>query len=267
MAPDALTRIRDPASSSNPLVNFVPKARAILGLGLYITRNVRTDALFPALALSQYIVNHLTQYVWDALLRWAFYLVRTRHLCLVLRPPTRPSEFAACSDSSLINAPVTSVIMPDVPAASYGGFALFFPGSGAFAVECFSPRRLSDSSAGSELIMSTWAAKSIIAFRILLRELGFRRSPPTPLEMDAAAITQGVQMERVSRQQRFQAARLAMMRQWVDDGIISLVKTDTRYMRADILTKPLAGQAYREKHSLLLTGADGHADDGVAHLG
>jgi hypothetical protein len=74
--------------------------------------------------------------------------------------------------------------------------------------------------------------------------------------MDAAAITQGVQMERVSRQQRFQAARLAMMRQWVDDGIISLVKTDTRYMRADILTKPLAGQAYREKHSLLLTGAE-----------
>jgi hypothetical protein len=33
-------------------------------------------------------------------------------------------------------------------------------------VECFSPRRLSDSSAGSELIMSTRAAKSIIAFRI-----------------------------------------------------------------------------------------------------
>jgi hypothetical protein len=52
MAPDALTRIRDPVSPSNPLVNFVPKARAILGLGLYITRNVRTDALFPALALS-----------------------------------------------------------------------------------------------------------------------------------------------------------------------------------------------------------------------
>ena len=115
--------------------------------------------------------------------------------------------------------------------------------------------------------MSTWAAKSIIAFRILLRELGFRRSPPTPLEMDAAAITQGVQMERVSRQQRFQAARLAMMRQWVDDGIISLVKTDTRYMRADILTKPLAGSAYREKQSLLLAGTDGHADDGVTYLG
>jgi len=116
--------------------------------------------------------------------------------------------------------------------------------------------------------MSTWAAKSIIAFRILLRELGFRRSPPTPLEVDAAAITQGVQMEHVSRQQRFQAARLAMMRQWVDDGIISLVKTDTRYMRADILTKPLnPGSDYRAKQSLLLAGTDAQARDGVAHIG
>jgi hypothetical protein len=86
--------------------------------------------------------------------------------------------------------------------------------------------------------------------------------------MDAAAITQGVQMERVSRQQRFQAARLAMMRQWVDDGIISLVKTDTRYMRADILTKPLnPGSDYRAKQHLLLVGADGQPGDGVVHLG
>ena len=56
-----------------------------------------------------------------------------------------------------------------------------------------------------------------------------------------------------------------MMRQWIDDGIISLVKTDTRYMRADILTKPLnPGLDYRAKQSLLLTGADDRAGGGVA---
>ena len=86
--------------------------------------------------------------------------------------------------------------------------------------------------------------------------------------MDAAAITQGVQMERVSRQQRFQAARLAMMRQWIEDGIISLVKTGTRHMRADLLTKPLnPGSDYRATQHLLLTGAAGQPSDGVAHLG
>jgi hypothetical protein len=145
--------------------------------------------------------------------------------------------------------------MPDIAAGSYGGFALFFPDSGAFAVECMSPRRLADSSAGSELIMATWAGKSIIAFQIIQRELGLAVAAPTPLEMDASAITQGVQMERVSRQQRFQAARLAMLRQWGADGIFTLVKTGTRDMRADILTKPLnPGAEFRAKQRLLLTG-------------
>ena len=69
MAVDALSRLRDPVSSLNPLFDHVPEARAILGLGLYITRGVRTDCLFPALALSTYIVNHLTTHVWSALLQ------------------------------------------------------------------------------------------------------------------------------------------------------------------------------------------------------
>jgi hypothetical protein len=143
MASDALTRIREPVDAvTNQLMPHVPAARAILGLGLFITRGVRTDALFPAIALSPYIVNHLTLYVWNALLRWASYLVQTKDITLILNPPLKPSDFAACSDSSLINGPVTSVSMPDIAAASYGGFALFFPGSGAFSVECLSPRRL-----------------------------------------------------------------------------------------------------------------------------
>ena len=72
MAADGMSRNRNPVSSDNPLVQEVPAARAILGLGLFITRGVRMDALFPALALSQYIVNHLTVRVWEALLRWAY---------------------------------------------------------------------------------------------------------------------------------------------------------------------------------------------------
>jgi hypothetical protein len=125
MAADTLTRIREPVSARNPLVDRVPAARSILGLGLYVTRGVRTDALFPALALSPYIVNHLTKAVWDALIRWASYLVQTRSLTLILRPPAKDTNFAACTDSSLINGPVTSVTAVDVASASYGGFALF----------------------------------------------------------------------------------------------------------------------------------------------
>ena len=146
-------------------------------------------------------------------------------------------------------------VMPDIAAASYGGFALYFEGSGAFSVECFSPRRLADSSAGAELIMATWAGKSIVAFQILHRELGMTRLHPTPLQIDASAVTDGVKMERVSRQMRFQAARLGMLRFWQKERIIRLLKTDTEDMRADILSKPVnPADKFRPKQLLLLTG-------------
>jgi hypothetical protein len=212
--------------------------------------------------LSTYIVNHLTVAVWDALIRWAHYLVQTRHLALILRPPVQGANFLACTDSSLINGPVTSVPTLDVASASYGGFALFFEGSGAFSVECFSPRRLADSSAGSELIMATWAGKSVIAFRMLGSELGLQRAVPTTLEIDASAVTDGAAMERVSRQQRFQAARIAMLRSWVADHILRLLKTHTDDMRADILSKPVNPLSnFQPKQSLLLCG---RKLDGVA---
>ena len=146
--------------------------------------------------------------------------------------------------------------MPDVAGSSYGGFALYFEGSGAFSVECFSPRRLADSSAGAELIMATWAGKSVVAFQMLQKELGMPRLLPTPLQIDASAVTDGVKMERVSRQQRFQAARLGMLRQWQLDRVLKLLKTDTEDMRADILTKPVNPLAkFAPKQMLLLTGS------------
>ena len=63
-----------------------------------------------------------------------------------------------------------------VAVGSMGGYTLFFEGSGVMVAECFSPRKLADSSAGSELIMATWAAKAIMAFRMLQRELKLGRS-------------------------------------------------------------------------------------------
>ena len=59
----------------------------------------------------------------------------------------------------------------------------------------------------------------------------------------------------VSRVQRFQAARLGMMRSWVQDRILRLMKTDTTDMRADILSKPVNPSAlFGPKQRLLLTG-------------
>ena len=58
--------------------------------------------------------------------------------------------------------------------------------------------------------MATWAAN--VASQILFKELGMTRLHPTPMQIYASAVTDGVKMERVSRQQRFQVARLVMLR-------------------------------------------------------
>ena len=103
--------------------------------------------------------------------------------------------------------------------------------------------------------MATWAGKSIVAFRILARELGVLQPLPTDLQIDASAVTDGVAMEKVSRVQRFQAARLAMLRSWVEDKTLRLLNTNTKDMRADILSKPVnPSAAFGPKQRLLLTG-------------
>jgi hypothetical protein len=59
------------------------------------------------IAVSQHIVTNLTAYVWECVLRWAYYLVGTKHFRLVLRPPPFINgfpSFTANSDSSCINS-------------------------------------------------------------------------------------------------------------------------------------------------------------------
>jgi hypothetical protein len=136
-----------------------------------------------------------------------------------------------------------------------GGYTVFFEGSGVAMAECFSPRKLADSSAGSELIMATWAGKAVIALRMLQRELRMGPVGATPLELDATAVLNGAVMETVTRKQRFNAARIGMLRQWALDKALRLEKVGTGDMRSDILTKPVVPvKQFQRLARLLLTG-------------
>jgi hypothetical protein len=62
-------------------------------------------------------------------------------------------------------------------------------------------------------------------------------------------------METVTWKQRFNAARLGMLRQWGIDEALRLEKVDTDDMRLDILTKPVAPVKHFQRLArLLLTG-------------
>ena len=165
MLPDALLRMREIGAPVR--VELIPVARAIVGLGLFVVRGTRPDGLFAGVSVSQHIVVNLTDYVWECVLRWAYYLVRTMHYRLILRPPALVDGlpiFRANSDSSCINCETgdgggssrgMARLAAGVPSASMGGYSIWFQGSGVVVAECFSPRKLADSTAGSELIMAS----------------------------------------------------------------------------------------------------------------
>ena len=94
--------------------------------------------------------------------------------------------------------------------------------------------------------------KAILAHRMLLTELRLLTPGPTALYLDANAVINGAEMERVTREMRFMAARYSMLRLAVNDGRIVLAKVHTELNKADIFTKPLTGEDFRRCRALVL---------------
>jgi hypothetical protein len=78
---------------------------------------------------------------------------------------------------------------------------------------------------------------------------------PTVLELDASAVMDSAVMERVTRKQRFNAARLVMLRQWAEDDTLVFEKVGSADMRSDIFSKAVyPAEKLRELAALVLTG-------------
>ncbi len=88
--------------------------------------------------------------------------------------------------------------------------------------------------------MNVWAAKAIIAFRIVLSKLQLGPEGPTKLPLDTKAVLDVVGMEKVARRQGYKAVRFAMLRQLIADGTLRPKKVNTTDMPSDILSKPVA---------------------------
>ena len=250
MAHEGPNKIMEPVSEKNPLMSELIKAiaRSILGRGGFICANVRPDAYFAYVCLCQCVGTRFTLNVWKELLRWAHYLVHTKELELTYRAGDEV-RWSMHSDSSLANAK---------DGGSWGGYAFSLddttegPTRGLFDWKCMSPRAFTDSSAASELVCSTLALKSILAHRMLLNELHLLKDGPTLLYLDANAVINGAEMERVTRQMRFMAARYSMLRQAVTDKRVKLAKVHTDYNKADIFTKALTGEAFIRGRALVM---------------
>jgi hypothetical protein len=245
MAADGLRAIMEKPSDANPKQpdTLLAEARSIMGLGGWIVCMLRADAFFAFTALATQLAKNFTRKVWHAVLQWAHYIVDTKWVRLTYRTSPEGGKALTFADSSLINAE---------NGGSFGGFCSCYEGSGVFDWRCFVPRRLADSSAGAELIMSSAAVKNILGNRMFLKELGQEQEGPSALYLDAQAVLNGAEMERVSREMRYQAARYAMLRDAQQAKTVELKKVPTADNLADIFTKPLVGPQFRHLRSMVM---------------
>ena len=114
------------------------------------------------------------------------------------------------------------------------------------------PKRLTDSSWGSELISATLVLKAVLALRIQLRELSMTFDRPTVVHMDAAAVLLGRQAEHLSRNNRYMAARYAMIREAESALALKYVEILGSLNVADLFSKPLVGAAFRLMRAMAL---------------
>ena len=70
---------------------------------------------------------------------------------MTYKRPKPGAQWMYFVDSSVLNGPGSG---------SFGGFGMFYEGSGLMDWRCFAPKRLSESSATAELIMATAASKA-----------------------------------------------------------------------------------------------------------
>ena len=85
-----------------------------------------------------------------------------------------------------------------------------------------------------------------------MAEIGFRCQGATYFGMDASAVLHGTKREKVTRVMKYMAMRYAMMRDGVENGVITLHKIPTELNCADLFTKPVVGVLFQQLRALLL---------------
>jgi histone deacetylase 1/2 len=246
MAEDALTRLFLEAPARDG--TFVTKARSILGIGGYVVCQARPDAYFAFIVLSQLVGRGITNNIWKAILRWAWYLVNTKDLKLYYHRGDGSLDWVAYTDSSMGNAQ---------GAGSYGGAAFHFPGSGLFAWMVKVPKAKTDSTGGAELLMASLAGKAILGWRIFSRELSLPVQGPNVLKTDSKATLDCIMKEGTSTQQRYVSIRAGMLREMVNADAVRLEYVGSDENIADVFTKPLGRLAFLRLRDLVLGCPDG----------
>ena len=165
---------------------------------------------------------------------------------MVIGALSREKTFHCHVDSSWANDPATN--------RSWFGYSLRWAGA-AFCTRAKLQPVVALSSRDAEAIGCVFAVKAMLGFTIMLQELGFTPTHPLRIGVDNRATVDGAHSDKISKDSRHQAMRLAWLRDVVRSEIIAMTHVSTGKNDADIHTKILAGPA----HSRIRGNLMGHA--------
>ena len=231
--------------------------RQPLGVCLFVALSCRPDVAHAAIWLSSYVGRKiLTKNVARQVNRLAWYLVTTLEthvLCF------RKSDgvLRALMDASLAN---------DASLKSWYGFSTTLGvNTGVIAFRSALARSIVASTRDSELLACLHCTYRVFALRLFLAEIGLQQVAPTPMGSDAMAVIQGVSVKTVHRDSRWSAIRFAVIKQAMEDLLISCYHLPGTDNGSDIYTKILP-PALHFKHAMHQLGWPASAARDIAML-
>ena len=110
------------------------------------------------------------------------------------------------------------------------------------------------STAESEFVAATEAAKDVVWLRGLLLELGFALTSPSVLLEDNQACVSMIGNNSVSGRNRHFAVKMAWLREQVSNKVLTFIFVPSKLNCADIFTKVLPDAQFRALRDRLMLG-------------
>jgi hypothetical protein len=148
----------------------------------------------------------------------------------------------------------------------YGGSLYLGLDSGAFWSMSKTATTISLSSCESEIKAMTLVTCAIIHERDKLKAIGFEQDKPTVLYTDSQSSVDLCRTLRSKENTKHVNVRINFLRECINNRIIEIVFIKTDLMVADLLTKPLAKDIFKELKYKLLYGFGGNVENISRHF-
>ena len=245
---NAMDEIYAEPSDDNPILTEAQcDVRGILGQVAWGIQACRPAETFAASLLARRAHVPTRRYCKMLLHLCAYCLIHASD-DLIIGAISREKTFHCHVDSSWANDPISK--------RSWFGYSLRWAGS-AFCTRAKLQPVVALSSRDAEAIAAVYAVKAMLGFIIMLQELGFCPIEPLRIYVDNKATVDGAHSDKISKDSRHQAMRLAWLRDVVRSEIITMTHVSTGKNDADVHTKILAGPS----HSRIRAALMGHAFD------